>query len=129
VRVGYAKANSEVASKVRFSARIVAEAKTAWVPSQVTPQKSSQHPSRDDEPFPVTLEEEIGGLLSFVAGQEALQDVPASVGGPYVYAPHADFVSFQRRHGRWWPPGLGVGSCAPHSFHVSRRWGSSRSPS
>jgi hypothetical protein len=92
VRVGRAKANLEVAGKVRFPVRVVAEAETAGMPAQITPQNSSQHPSRDDEALPVTLEEEIGCLLSFVAGQEAPQDVLAGVSGPHIYAPHVDFV-------------------------------------
>ena len=80
------------------------------MPAQVTSQNGSQYPSSDDEPFPVTLEEEFGGLLSFVAGQGAPQDVPAIVSGPHLYAPHVDFVRVQRQHGRWWPPGPGIQS-------------------
>jgi len=101
MRVGRAKANFEVAGKVRFPVRIVAEPETARMSAQVTPQKGSQHSSGDDEPLPVTLEEEIGGLLSFIAGQEAPQDASASVSGPHLYAPYVDLVWIQRQHGRW----------------------------
>ena len=92
MRVGRAKANFGIARKVRFPVRVVAEAETAGMPAQVTTQEGSQHPAGDDVPLPVSVEEEIGGPLSFVVGQEAPQEVPAGVSGVHVYAPHVDFV-------------------------------------